>query len=60
MNRDELEIALYDEDGNVVLIFETSAGEIPIALRPDLADDLADRLKAAARKARASKPGSVQ
>lgn len=49
MNDDELSIAIYDERGNVVLIFETSAGEIPIAIRPDLADELADRIRDAAK-----------
>jgi hypothetical protein len=53
---DELEISIYEDDGNVVIVFETAEGEIPIALRPDLADEFCDKVREAIAEARAKNP----
>ena len=55
-----LGVTLYADDGAVCLGMDTDEGEWAAAMTPDVADDLADRLKAAAAEARKQKPESVQ
>ena len=55
-----LEVTLYAEDGAVVLGVEDDDAAAVWPLTPDVADELADRLRDAAQEARKQNPGAVQ
>ena len=57
---DSLTVTLYADEGAVAFGMEDETGEWAAALTPDVADDLADRLKAAAAEARKQRPERVQ
>lgn len=55
-----LEVTIYADSGAVVLGIEDDGAEAAWPMTPDVADELADRIKAAAAEARAQKPEAVQ
>ena len=60
MSADTLTVTLYADSGAVVLGVESDKGEAAWPMAPDVADELADRIKAAAAEARAQRPEAVQ
>lgn len=59
-DHDTLTVTTYAESGAVVLGVESDEAEAAWPMTPEVADELADRLKLAATEARAQKPERVQ
>jgi hypothetical protein len=53
-----LEVAIYDEDGCVVLQVESPDGDFEIAMSAEVADEWIDKMSAARDAARRTKPAS--
>jgi hypothetical protein len=53
-----LEVAIYDEDGCVVLQVESPDGDFEIAMSPDVADEWIDKMREAITAARCTSPAS--
>lgn len=59
-DHDTLTVTIYADSGAVVLGVDSDDAEAAWPMVPDVADELADRLKKAAAEARAQKPERVQ
>lgn len=57
---DELCVSIYVEDGVVVLHVSADGDEFSTPMTPGVAEEFADRMMAAARKARKQAPEEVQ
>lgn len=60
MAPDELHVTLYADEGSACFGIESDDAEAAWPMTPEVADELADRLKAAAVEARKQKPERVQ